>query len=118
MADYDRLQQALRQRQRIEVRYAVEHRDTGRRWLMTRVEPAELSGGRAAVTVVTLDVTEEENARRHNEQLLHELGTILEVSPPASPTCAAAPWCAAMAASRPCWAWRPARPRACPWPRC
>jgi len=81
MADYDRLQQALRQRQRIEVRYAVEHRDTGRRWLMTRVEPAELAGGRAAVTVVTLDVTEEENARRHNEQLLHELGTILEVSP-------------------------------------
>ena len=81
MADYDRLQQALRQRQRIEVRYAVEHRDTGRRWLMTRVEPAELTGGRAAVTVVTLDVTEEENARRHNEQLLHELGTILEVSP-------------------------------------
>jgi PAS domain S-box-containing protein len=81
MADYDRLQQALRQRQRIEVRYAVEHRDTGRHWLMTRVEPAELSGGRAAVTVVTLDVTEEECARRRNEQLLHELGTILEVSP-------------------------------------
>ncbi|MCA6217948.1 PAS domain S-box protein [Ideonella sp. B7] len=81
LPDYERLQQALRQRQRTEVRYAVQHRDTGLRWLMTRVEPAELSGGRSALTVVTLDVTEEESARRHNDQLLHELGTILEVSP-------------------------------------
>ncbi|MEK8034622.1 PAS domain S-box protein [Ideonella sp. DXS29W] len=70
--DYARLQQALRQRERAEVRYAVRHPDTGRRWLLTRVEPAELGGGRPAMSVVTMDITDEENARRHNEQLLQE----------------------------------------------
>ncbi|MBT9598145.1 MAG: PAS domain-containing protein [Vitreoscilla sp.] len=72
LADYGRLQQALRQRQRAEVRYAVRHADTGRRWLLTRVEPAELGPGRPAMSVVTLDITDEENARRHNEELLVE----------------------------------------------
>jgi PAS domain S-box-containing protein len=72
LADYARLQQALRQRERAEVRYAVRHPDTGRRWLLTRVEPAELGSGRPAMCVVTLDITDEENARRHNEQLLQE----------------------------------------------
>jgi two-component sensor histidine kinase len=71
-ADYGRLQQALRRRERAEVRYAVRHADTGRRWLLTRVEPAELGPGRPAMSVVTLDITEEENARRHNEELLIE----------------------------------------------
>lgn len=70
--DYAKLQQALRQRERAEVRYAVRHPDTGRRWLLTRVEPAELSAGRPAMSVVTLDITDEENARRHNELLLQE----------------------------------------------
>ncbi|MFZ2990952.1 PAS domain S-box protein [Ideonella sp.] len=81
MVEYERLQTALRQRQRIEARYAVRHPDMGRRWLLTRVEPADLGTGEGGFSVVTLDVTEEETARRHNEQLLHELGTILDVSP-------------------------------------
>jgi len=72
LADYARLQHALRQREAAEVRYAVRHPDTGRRWLLTRVEPAELGTGRPAMSVVTLDITDEENARRHNEQLLQE----------------------------------------------
>lgn len=72
LPDYGRLQQALRQRERAEVRYAVHHPDTGRRWLLTRVEPAELGPGRPAMSVVTLDITDEENARRHNELLLQE----------------------------------------------
>jgi PAS domain S-box-containing protein len=72
LADYGRLQQALRRRERAEVRYAVRHADTGRRWLLTRVEPAELGAGRPAMSVVTLDITEEENARRYNEELLLE----------------------------------------------
>jgi len=80
-ADYERLQHALRQRERIEVRYAVRHPDTGLRWLMTRVEPAVLRSGRAVFSVMTLDVSQEETARRRNEQLLRELGTILDVSP-------------------------------------
>jgi PAS domain S-box-containing protein len=80
-ADYERLQQAMRKRERVEVRYAVRHPDTGLRWLMTRVEPAELSPGRPAFSVMTLDVSQEEVARRRNEQLLRELSTILDVSP-------------------------------------
>jgi PAS domain S-box-containing protein len=81
MPEYDRLQAALRLRQRVEVRYAVRHRDTGQRWLLTRVEPASLGPDRAALSVVTLDVTEEEGARRRNERLLRELSTILDISP-------------------------------------
>ena len=81
MADYERLQTALRTRSRIEVRYAVRHRESGRRWLMTRVEPAELGPQRGAFSVVTVDVTEEETARRRNQDLLTELTTILDVSP-------------------------------------
>jgi PAS domain S-box-containing protein len=81
MADYERLQAALRTRSRIEVRYAVRHPESGRRWLMTRVEPAELGPQRGAFSVVTVDVTEEETARRRNQDLLTELTTILDVSP-------------------------------------
>ncbi|MET0381921.1 MAG: PAS domain-containing protein [Burkholderiaceae bacterium] len=81
MAEYDRLQAALRHRTRVEVRYAVRHRESGRRWLMTRVEPAELGPRRGAFSVVTVDVTEEETARRRNHDLLTELTTILDVSP-------------------------------------
>ena len=81
MPEYDRLQAALRTRSQVEVRYAVRHRDGDRRWLMTRVEPAELGPQRGAFSVVTVDVTEEETARRRNQDLLAELGTILDVSP-------------------------------------
>jgi len=81
LPDYERLQDALRKRERAEVRYAVQHRDVGRRWLLTRVEPAELGHDRPVCSVVTLDVTEEETSRVHREDLLRELRTILDVSP-------------------------------------
>ena len=40
LPEYERLQQALRLGQRTEVRYAVNHAELGRRWLLTRVETA------------------------------------------------------------------------------
>jgi PAS domain S-box-containing protein len=66
-ADYDRLQRALKSGERVQVRYAVRHPELGRRWLLTRVEPGRLAGGRRTVSVVTLDVTDQERSR---EQLL------------------------------------------------
>ncbi|MBX3633854.1 MAG: PAS domain S-box protein [Rubrivivax sp.] len=80
LPEYERLQRALRGGQRTEVRYAVRHPDLGLRWLLTRVEPGALAGGRTTTSVVTLDVTEQENAQRRNEQLLRELTTILDTS--------------------------------------
>ncbi|MEK8048626.1 PAS domain S-box protein [Ideonella sp. DXS22W] len=75
---FERLQRALRDGQRVQVRYAVQVPDVGTRWLLTRVEPGELTGGRTALSVVTLDVTEQEEAHHRSEQLLRELSTILE----------------------------------------
>ena len=80
LADYERLQAALRAGERAEVRYAVRHPELGQRWLLTRVEPGVLAGGRRATSVVTLDVTERERAQRRNEQLLRELGHIMDGS--------------------------------------
>jgi PAS domain S-box-containing protein len=80
LPEYERLQGALRGGQRVEVRYAVNHPELGQRWLLTRVEPGALAGGRRATSVVTLDVTDRERAQRRNEQLLRELGTILDGS--------------------------------------
>ena len=80
MAEYERLQRALREGARAEVRYAVRHPELGQRWLQTRVEPGALSGGRTTTSVVTLDVTEQERALRRNDQLLRELTTILDGS--------------------------------------
>jgi PAS domain S-box-containing protein len=77
---YERLQQALRHGERAEVRYAVRHPEVGRRWLLTRVEPGALAEGRATMSVVTRDVTEQELAQRRNERLLRELQTILDAS--------------------------------------
>jgi PAS domain S-box-containing protein len=77
---YERLQQALRHGERAEVRYAVRHPEAGRRWLLTRVEPGALAEGRATMSVVTRDVTEQELAQRRNERLLRELQTILDAS--------------------------------------
>lgn len=76
--EFERLQRALREGQRAQVRYAVTVPDLGTRWLLTRVEPGELTGGRSALSVVTLDVTEQEEAHRRSEQLLRELSTILD----------------------------------------
>ena len=76
LPEYERLQQALRDGERTEVRYAVRHAELGRRWLLTRVEPGDGDSGRR--TVVTVDVTEQESAQRHSQQLLRELTTILD----------------------------------------
>ena len=80
LPEYERLQRALRQGQRAEVRYAVRHPQLGQRWLLTRVEPAAQADGRTTSSVVTLDVTEREQAQFRNEQLLRELTTILDGS--------------------------------------
>jgi len=80
LPDYERLQRALRQGERTEVRYAVRHPELGARWLLTRVEPRALAGGRRTTSVITLDVTEQERAQRRNEQLLREMTTILDSS--------------------------------------
>ncbi len=80
LPEFERLQQALRRGERTEVRYAVRHPELGARWLLTRVEPGALAGGRATTSVVTLDVTEQESAQRRNEQLLREMTTILDSS--------------------------------------
>ncbi len=76
--EYERLQRALRQGERAEVRYAVRHAELGQRWLLTRVEPAVLASGKRTTSVVTLDVTEQEQARTRSEDLLREMTSILE----------------------------------------
>lgn len=78
--EFERLQRALREGRRAQVRYAVQVPGMGTRWLLTRVEPGELTGGRAALSVVTLDVTEQEEAHRRSEQLLRELQGVLDGS--------------------------------------
>ena len=75
---FERLQQALRQSQRAEVRYGISHPEFGPRWLLTRVEPALLASGQQSTSVITLDVTEQHLAQQRNEQLLREMSTILE----------------------------------------
>jgi PAS domain S-box-containing protein len=81
LPEYERLQQALRQQQRADVRYAVRHPELGLRWLQTRVEPATLASGQRTTSVVTLDVTEQHTQQQRSEQLLHEMSTILDSSP-------------------------------------
>ncbi|MEP6874319.1 MAG: PAS domain S-box protein [Burkholderiales bacterium] len=78
IAEFERLQVALRRAERAEVRYAIVHPELGQRWLLTRVEPATLASGKRTTSVVTLDITEQHQAQLHTEQLLHELTTILE----------------------------------------
>ncbi|WP_077035400.1 PAS domain S-box protein [Pelomonas sp. KK5] len=77
MPEFERLQQALKSGERIEVRYAVRHPELGRRWLLTRVEPGRLASGQRTTSVVTLDVTAQQQAERRSELLLHELTTIM-----------------------------------------
>jgi PAS domain S-box-containing protein len=78
LADYEKLQYALRHAQRAELRYAVRHPELGQRWLLTRVEPATLASGKRTTSVVTLDVTEQHQAQQRSAQLLREMTTILE----------------------------------------
>lgn len=81
LAAFERLEQATQQLQPAHGRYAVRHPQRGRRWLRTHVEAARLPSGRDAMAVVTLDVTDEERARRQRDELLRELTTILDGSP-------------------------------------
>ncbi|MDP3822596.1 MAG: PAS domain S-box protein [Burkholderiales bacterium] len=78
LPEFEKLQAALRRAQRAEVRYAINHPELGRRWLLTRVEPARLASGKRTSSVVTLDITEQHQSQLRSEQLLHELSTILE----------------------------------------
>lgn len=78
VAEYDRLQHALRHAERAEVRYAIRHTELGQRWLLTRVEPGTLASGKHTTSVVTLDITEQHLAQQRSEVLLRELTTILE----------------------------------------
>lgn len=71
LQDYDNIQDAVQNARRAEVRYGIEHPDLGVRWLSTRVEPATLASGVQATSLVTLDITEQ-------QELLSELSTILE----------------------------------------
>jgi PAS domain S-box-containing protein len=78
LPEYERLQHALRHGQRTEVRYAIRHPELGQRWLQTRVEPATLASGQRTTSVVTLDVTEQQQAQARSDTLLREMTTILE----------------------------------------
>ncbi len=78
LPQFEELQAALRHTRRADVRYAIHHPQLGLRWLHTRVEPATLASGKRTTSVVTLDVTEQQQSQQRNERLLHELTTILE----------------------------------------
>lgn len=78
LAEFDRVQHALRHGERAEARYAIVHPELGLRWLLTRVEPRVLSSGKRSTSVITLDVTEQHQAQQRNDRLLRELTTILE----------------------------------------
>jgi PAS domain S-box-containing protein len=78
LPEFERLQQALKKGDKVEVRYAVRHPDLGLRWLLTRVEPGRLASGQRTTSVVTLDVTVQQQAQARNAQLLHELATIID----------------------------------------
>lgn len=78
LPEYERLQQALRNAERAEVRYAIRHAELGQRWLLTRVEPARLASGKQTLSVVTLDITDQYASQQRNELLLREMNTILE----------------------------------------
>ena len=78
MAEYEKLQFALRHAQRAEVRYAIRHPELGQRWLLTRVEPAILASGKRTTSVVTLDITDQHQSQQRSDLLLREMTTILE----------------------------------------
>ncbi len=62
LPEFERLQRALKKGDAVEARYAVLHPELGRRWLLTRVAPGLLAGGRRSTSVVTLDVTAQTQA--------------------------------------------------------
>ncbi len=78
LPEFERLQKALKTGEKAEVRYAVRHPELGRRWLLTRVEPGQLGTGQRTTSVVTLDMTAQQQALARSEQLLHELTTTMD----------------------------------------
>ncbi|MFN3415168.1 MAG: PAS domain S-box protein [Caldimonas sp.] len=78
LAEFDRVQRALRSGERAEARYAIVHPELGLRWLLTRVEPRVLGSGKRSTSVITLDVTEQHQTQQRNDRLLRELTTILD----------------------------------------
>lgn len=81
LPEFERLQRALKTGERCEARYAILHPELGLRWLLTRIEPGRLASGRPTTSVVTRDITDQQQAQERAEQLLAELSTILESSP-------------------------------------
>ncbi|MCH7343992.1 PAS domain S-box protein [Pelomonas sp. CA6] len=77
-ADYERLQQALKKGEAADLRYAVQHPELGRRWLRTRVAPGRLSDGQRLLTVLTQDMSAQQQALSRGDQLLQELSTIMD----------------------------------------
>lgn len=77
-ADYEKLQQAIKQNQPLALRYAVRHPELGLRWLLTRVEPGALTSGQRLTSVLTLDITDNQQAQARYELLLRELGAMLD----------------------------------------
>ncbi len=77
-ADYEKLQQAIKQSQPLALRYAVRHPELGLRWLLTRVEPGALASGQRLTSVLTLDITDNQQAQARYELLLRELGAMLD----------------------------------------
>jgi len=81
LAEFEKVQAAIRRRESVQARYAVRHPGGGVRWLLTRVEPGVLASGEPTTSVVTVDITEQHEAQERSQGLLHELTTILENSP-------------------------------------
>ncbi|MGA0611614.1 PAS domain-containing sensor histidine kinase [Caldimonas sp. KR1-144] len=80
LAEFERVQRALRAGERAQARYAVRDPEHGTRWLLTRVEPQTGANGEQRSAVITLDITEQERAREAQEALLRELTSIMEAS--------------------------------------
>ena len=72
-AEYEKLQLALKQATPTVARYAVRHPEHGLRWLMTRVEIGELASGQRTTSVLTVDITDHQQAQERNELLQHSL---------------------------------------------
>jgi PAS domain S-box-containing protein len=72
-AEYEKLQQALKQATPTVARYAVRHPEHGLRWLMTRVEIGQLASGQKTTSVLTVDITDHHQAQERNELLQHSL---------------------------------------------
>jgi len=72
-AEYEKLQLALKQAVPAVARYAVRHPEHGLRWLMTRVEIGQLASGQKTTSVLTVDITDHQQAQERNELLQHSL---------------------------------------------